>query len=115
MNSMYCFEITDEFPDRCCFSYIDSEDGLASILFDHLKVDVEEEMVFHYDDDPFRIVMCHIPRNQREAFLRAIDLLPSFMAYAGKEGYEEYCLNLMGNAARYMRGRQEEDRVTPLQ
>lgn len=115
MNPRYCFEIAEDLATRYCFSYIDTEDGLASILFDHLKVDVEEEMAFHNDDEPFRIVLCHIPRSQRKEFLQAVELLPALMAYAGKEGYEEYCLDLMRHAARFMEKRRGGDRITPLQ
>ena len=115
MNPRYCFEIAEDLSARYCFSFVDTEDGLASFLFSHLKVDVEEEMEFRYDDDPFRIVMCHIPRHQWEDFLRAIELLPGLMAYAGKEGYEEYCLDLMRNAAQFLRSRPDKGGLTPPQ
>ena len=44
MNPRYCFEIAEDLSTRYCFSFVDTEDGLASFLFSHLKVDVEEEM-----------------------------------------------------------------------
>ena len=103
-----CFEIADDLSARYCFAYVDTTDGLADLLFRHLKVDVEQEMVFHYDGDPFRIVMCHIPREQRDVFLRAVDLLPGLMAYAGKEGYDEYCEDLAEKARRYFAGQKEQ-------
>ena len=37
--------------------------------------------------------------------LRAVDLLPGLMAYAGKEGYDEYCEDLAEKARRYLAGR----------
>lgn len=115
MNGRYYVEIADGLSTHYCFSYIDTLDNLADFLFDHLKIDVEREMEFHYDDDPFKIVMCHIPRQQRAAFLRAVGLLPALMAYAGQEGYDEYCMDFMLNAARYMKNRQETQGITPLQ
>ena len=115
MSHRYCIEIAEDLNTRYCFSYIDTEDELASVLFSHLKIDVEPEMEFHYDDDPFKIVMCHIPREQRKEFLRAVDLLPELMAYAGIEGYDEYCQDLMKKAARFLAGQKESGGITPLQ
>ena len=82
----YLIEITDGPSMQYSFSYVDTEDNLAYLLFDHLDVDVEPDMEFHCDGDPYKIVVCRIPREHRDAFLRAIDLLPAFMDYAGKKG-----------------------------
>ena len=102
MNPRYCIEIADGTTTHYYFSYIDTDDNLADFLFSHLKIDLEREMEFHYDNDPFKIVMCRIPQEQRELFLKAVDLLPGLMAYVGKTGYEEYCVDLMTNAARFL-------------
>ena len=115
MALRYVAEITDGIPTHGCFSYIDTEDGLAVFLFDQMKIDVEIEMEFHYDDDPYKIVMCRIPRKQRNSFLQAIDLLPSFMAYAGRMGYEEYCQDFFMNAAQWLAERGTDRRPIPLQ
>lgn len=93
MISDYVAEIAYGLSTHYGFSYIDTKDGLADLLFDRLKVDVIPDRVFSFDNDPYRIIMCKIPRNQREAFLHAMELLPSLMAYAGNDDYEEYCRN----------------------
>ena len=87
----YCIEITDDPSSYCCFSYIDSEDRLADALFDHMKIEKKAEMEFPCSHDPYKIIVVRIPREQREDFLWAIDMLPSFMDYAGREDYEECC------------------------
>ena len=114
MNTGYYFEIVDGTPTHYCFSYIDSEDNLADFLFDHMKIIMEKEMEFHYNDDPFKVVMCRIPRRQREDFLKAIEVLPGLMAYAGREGYDEFCMDLMRNAAEYFSEKEEKAKITPL-
>ena len=72
-------------------------------------------MECHYDDDPFKIVMCRIPKRQREAFLNAIDMLPGLMTYVGKAGYDDYCMDFMQQADQYMKDRRKEGKITPLQ
>ena len=115
MKPRYCFEIAEDLSTHYCFSYMDTVDNLADFLFDHLKINVEPEMEFHYDDDPFKIVMCRVPRSQREDFLNAVDLLPGLMEYAGKTGYDAYCMDLMRNAARFIMKNREAQRISPLQ
>ena len=115
MKPRYCFEIAEDLSTHYCFSYMDTVDNLADFLFDHMKINVEHEMEFHYDDDPFKIVMCRVPRSQREDFLNAIDLLPGLMEYAGKTGYDAYCMDLMRNAARFIMKNREAQRISPLQ
>lgn len=115
MKPRYCFEIAEDLSTHYCFSYIDTVDNLADFLFHHLKIDVEPEMEFHNDDDPFKVVMCKVPRDQREEFLKAVDLLPGLMDYVGKTGYDEFCLDLMKNAARYIMKNREAQKVSPLQ
>lgn len=111
----YYFEIAEDLATCYCFAYVDTVDDLASFLFAHLHVDEERELEVHYDDDPFKIVMCHIPRQQREAFLEAVGLLPELMAYAGKEGYDDYCLALTLKAANFLARQKDGGRLTPLQ
>ena len=84
------------------FSYIDTKDGLADLLFDHLKVSVMPDREFSFENDPYRVIMCKVPRTQRDAFLHAVELLPSLMAYAGNDDYEEYCTNFFRFANRWM-------------
>ena len=104
MNPKYYVEIADGATSQYCFSYIDTEDNLAALLFDHLKVDMQTDMVFQMEeDDPYRVVMVRIPRHQRGEFLWALDLLPGFMAYAGYEDYEEYCRAFFLQAHLYFR------------
>ena len=102
MRPRYCMEILDDKPASCCYSYFDTDEYLAQHLFSYLHVDVEIEMEFHYDDTPYRIILCHIQKKDREAFLRAIDLLPGLMVYAGHTDYEAFCRCVMLDAREYM-------------
>ena len=113
MKPRYCFEIADGPSTHYCFAYIDTVDNLADFLFDHMKIDVEHEMEFHYDDDPFKIVMCRVPRNQRETFLKAVDVLPGLMDYVGITGYHEYCTEIMQNAARFLKEKENPGNTPP--
>ena len=106
-----CFEIADDLSARYCFAYVDTTDGLADLLFRHLKVDAEKEMVFRDEKDPYRIILCRIPRGQREAFFRAVDLLPAFMAYDGRGDYEDYCRGFFTTAYRYMVEKEDAERI----
>jgi len=115
MNRRYVAEISYGIPTHYGFSYVDTEDGLADFLFAHLKIDVKPDVVFHNENDPYRIVMCKIPRGEREVFLRAIDLLPGLMAYAGKKGYEEYCSRFFRDAERWLAEHADMGRKVPLQ
>ena len=119
MAHRYVAEIAYGLSTHYGFSYIDTEDGLADLLFDHLKVNVEPDMVFSSDGDPYRIIMCKVPRAQRDQFLRAIDLLPAFMAYAGRTDYEDYCRAFFLSAHRWVAEQKEnggqKDSISPLQ
>ena len=101
--SRYVMEIDYGLSTHYGFSYIDTEDGLADLLFSHLKVDVEQDMEFRQDEGPYRIVMCKVPREQRAEFLRAIGLLPALMDYAGRKDYEDYCRRFFWNARLFFR------------
>ncbi len=113
MNPRNCFEIADGLSTEDCFAYIDSVDNLADFLFGQLKIDMEREMEFHHDGEPFKIVMCRIPRNQRETFLKAIDVLPGLMDYVGIAGYHEYCTEIMQNAARFLKEKENPGNTPP--
>lgn len=116
MARRYCIEITEGLSTHYCFSFIDTVDGLARILFDHMKIDVVPDMEFHGDDDdPYRIVMVKIPRSQREAFLKAIELLPGLMRYAGMTDYEDYCRMFFADARQFLSRGQDAGRITSLQ
>ena len=105
--SRYIAELTDGLSAYYSFAYIDTEDNLAALVFDHLKVDADVDAVFQMEeDDPYRVVIVKIPRAQREAFLRAADLLPSFMAYAGKADYEDYCLAFFTRADLWLKNKE---------
>ena len=116
MGHRYVAEFTDGMSADYGFSYIDTEDNLAALVFDHLKVDVKTDMVFQMEeDDPYRVVLVRIPREQREAFLHAIDLLPAFMAYAGKADYEDYCRAFFLKAHLYLQEKEKAGNSTRLQ
>ena len=111
MGIRYCIEIAGGPAGTSCFAYVDSPDGLADIVLDHLKVDAGKEMVFRNKKDPYRIILCRIPQEQREAFFRAIDLLPAFMAYDGRADYEDYCRGFFTTAYRYMVEKEDAERI----
>jgi len=114
MKPRYCLEIAENRPAYYSFSYVDTPDNLANFLFSQMKVDAETETEFRFTGDPFKIVLCRIPRSQRESFLKAIDMLPGLMAYDGREGYKEYCLALARKAVRFLKAK-EEGSAAPLQ
>ncbi len=102
MGHRYYFEILDETtPDYNWFSYFDTEDGLAASLFRFLEIDVTIEQEFWNEEDPYRIILCRIPRKQREAFLEAIELIPGLMDYTGHTDYRDFCRNVMMDALKY--------------
>lgn len=109
----YYIEITDGPSADYHFAYFDSHDHLADFLFSHENLDVSVEGEFGADDDPYRIIMCSVPRNQRKHFLSTLALIPGLMEYAGREGYDEFCMDFMRGADRYMNRR--AGGITPLQ
>ena len=114
MRRRYCVEIADGPSPWCCFAYFDTADGLARLLFDYEKIEVETEDEFGAEGDPFVIVLCRVARKDREGFLKAIDILPSLMDYAGVKGYDAFCLGFLERAGRVPAAR-GADRITLLQ
>ena len=115
MSPRYLIEVTDGPSMYDSFSYIDTEDRLADFLFDHMKLDVKTEMEFPYEDTPYRIVLCRIPRDQRDFFLRAVDLLPALMDYVGRTDYEDCCRAFFRHADRYINGKRAAGEMIPIQ
>ena len=115
MKHRYCIEIAEDLSTHYCFAYVDTPDNLADFLFSEMEVETEPVLEFHCEGDAFKIVMCRFPRHQREAFLDAVEMLPGLMEYAGKTGYDEFCVDLMRRAIRYMEGRKGAERTSPLQ
>ena len=114
MGSRYIFEISDGPSQNYHFAYFDTDDHLAGFLFAQEHVDVTIEGEFGAEDDPYRIVMCKIPKKQRDRFLRCVEMLPGLMEYMGKTDYDDFCIEFMKGAARYM-DRQEAGLGIPLQ
>lgn len=115
MGLRYFFVIDDKSPSNLSIAYIDTLDNLGDFAFDHLKVDKDVLMDFHYEGDPFKIVMCRVPKSQWKRLLSAIDALPRLMAYVGREGYDDYCKNLMNKAVGFLVSGRGPDRSLPLQ
>ena len=116
MNPRYVIEIAENMSAHDCFSYIDTKDHVARFLFHHLKIDVEQDAEFSDEhDDAFRIVMCKVPREQREIFLRAIELLPGFMAYVGRKKYSAYCREFFRKAGEFYAGKMGLGAASPVQ
>ncbi len=80
-------------------SYFDTEEHLADFLFarEHVDVTILGELEEEDVEDPFRFVLCRVPREQRSGFLRAIDDLPDLMSAMGKTGYDEFFSFLLSN------------------
>lgn len=98
MSARYCIEITDGMSPDYCFTYFDTADHLADHLFSYLKVSKQTEMEFSNNENDYRVIIARIPREDRDGFLRVIDLLPGVMAYAGYTGYDEFCRNFLLDA-----------------
>jgi hypothetical protein len=110
-----CFEIADGLSDRYCFAYADSVESLAEFLFAEMKIDVKPEEEFGFESEPFKVVMCRVPRHQREEFMNAVDLLPALMDYVGITGYDDFCQELTKNAAAIQMNKKEARGNIPLQ
>ena len=115
MGSRYIFEISNGPSKHYHFVYFDTEDHLADFLFAHEHVDVTIEGEFGVEDDPYLIIICQIPKDQCDRFLRCIEMLPELMKYVGKTDYDAFCLNIMMNAAHYMARKKTFGRSIPLQ
>ena len=115
MGTAYFFEIKDEWSKDCCFSYFDTEEHLADFLFEYEKVDVTVDGEFGADDDPYRIILCHVPRNQRQGFLRALGMLPELMLHVGRMDYDQYCHTFMMDADQYLAEHKTDGKGIPLQ
>ena len=103
MGVRYCVEIADGPSADYTFAYFDSDDHLADFLFRHEQVDVRIEGEFGADgEDPFRIILCSFPRDQRERFLATVEMIPGLMDYAGRKGYDAFCREFLLGAARYL-------------
>ena len=97
MKQRFVLEILDCLPAFCSFAYFDTEDHLADVLFADAGVDVEILTEFGPPDDPYRVIECRIPRDQRDRFLGCIDLLPRVMVYVDRTDYADYCREFMAN------------------
>ena len=115
MGSRYIFEISDGPSQYYHFAYFDTDDYLADFLFAHEHVNVTIEGEYGAEDDPYRIIMCQVPKTQRNQFLSCIEMLPELMTYVGKTDYDDFCINFMTNAARYMARKEATRMITPLQ
>jgi len=115
MNIRYCFELQDSPYLDPCFAYFDTPDHLAEFLFDHEHVDVAVEGEYSLrETDPYRIIICRIPKGQRDEFLKCIGLLPAFMSYAGHDDYESYCRSVTSDFL-LRSGRGTSGRSIPIQ
>ena len=110
----YCFEIKDGPSPYNWFAYFDTEDHLADFVFSHEKVNVTIEGEYGAEGDPYRIILGRIQKEQREAFLKALDLIPALMEYVGKTDYDDFCQSFMMDVDMYMKtGKRPQD--IPLQ
>ena len=98
MLRRYLFEITDGPAPYYTFAYFDTEEHLAHFLFTRAELNVEIEGEYGAEEDPYRIIMCRVPKDQRDLFLLCIDHLPDFMEYAGEKDYDAFCQYFMGRA-----------------
>ena len=101
-ETMYCFEIKDESSLYNWFAYFDTPDHLAMTLFEYEKVDLTVEGEYGREDDPYRILLVRIPGNQRQSFLKVVELLPDIMEYTGRKDYDAFCRSMLMAADRFM-------------
>jgi len=87
------------------YVYFDTDKHLADFLFAREKVTVEPEEERSGENGFCRIIRCRVPRVQREAFRRAMDALPDWMAYVGRRDYDAYCLSVLMDAVESSAGR----------
>lgn len=116
MKRRYLFEIPDGPSPYYGFAYFDTEEHLADSLFarEHVDVTILGELEEEDVEEPFRFVLCRVPREQRSGFLRAIDDLPDLMSAMGKTGYDEFCQTVMLHAPQFMRSIMKDNNI-PLQ
>lgn len=113
MNPKYYIEISDGPSAYCHFAFFDTDEYLSFFLFSHLRLDVEIEEEYVFDGAPYQLVQCRVPASWRDVFLRAMDLLPALMAYAGKTDYEDFCRGMILKAR--ISQRERGAGITPLQ
>ncbi len=101
----YCFEISVGPSPYYWFAYFDTPDHLADFLFTHEEADVTVEGEYGEEENPYRIILCRIPKDRREAFLHAVDLLPALMAYVGKTDYDDFCRGVLADAVHFLSAR----------
>ena len=97
MKQRFVLEILDCPPAFCSFAYFDTEEHLADILFADAEIDVEILREYGAEEDPYRVIECRVPKDQRARFLGCIDLLPQVMGYVGRSDYVDYCREFMAN------------------
>ena len=97
MKQRFAIEILNEPPAFCGFAYFDTEDHLADILFADAGVDVEILREYGAEEDPYRVIECRVPKDQRARFLGCIDLLPQVMGYVRRSDYVDYCREFLAN------------------
>ncbi len=82
--------------DRHLFSfeyvYIDSDEYLADDLFIRHGVNVRYGAEYGHPKHPgYRIIHCHIEKQDEEEFRKALDELESKMLITGHDGYDKMC------------------------
>jgi hypothetical protein len=98
----YCFEIANKLSPYLWFAYFDTSDRQARFLFDYEKADVTIEGEFGSVEDPYRIFLCRVPRDQRDRFLTAVNRIPAVMDYAGRSDYDGYCRRVLLDARHFL-------------
>ncbi len=73
------------------FAYIDVPDYLADQLFVKHRVYVFYDNEYAHPEHGYRVILCHVARWRRRAFIAALNELPTLMAMAGKGDYMGFC------------------------
>jgi len=58
---------------------------------------VEILQEYGVEEEPYRVIECRIPKDQRDGFLSCINLLPQVMNYVGRTDYVDYCREFLAN------------------
>ncbi len=63
-------------------------------------------------DNPYWLILCKVPKDQRVRFMECIDLLPGVMENAGMKGYVNYCQRYISGFMQYIEEKNAAEKVS---
>lgn len=79
------------------YAYMDTDAYLADQLFIKHQVRVHFREEYARDDSPYRVIFCHVRKQDQERFLAALKELPDKMMLLGYTDYLDACRAIWGN------------------